>query len=190
MPYNTRHKSLSLPSLGIHVPLTHAERAAAAAESSAASSPERGTGAKPEHHGRESRASHPHKRLKLSRSKENTRPLPPKPSTPATPPRGTNQVQYEHTPPPSPRSEEFNHRRSKIEESHGKKVDTEGIDDEVVEAVIAQLQATANRPHLLKELAAVLGQTLANIHQLSPFAKYFGYPISNPGGRRDLTNRF
>ena len=29
MPYNTRRKSLSLPSLGIHLPVTNAERAAA-----------------------------------------------------------------------------------------------------------------------------------------------------------------
>lgn len=36
------------------------------------------------------------------------------------------------------------------------KIDTEGINDDIVVAVIHQLQNTGNRPHLVKELAAVL----------------------------------
>lgn len=49
------------------------------------------------------------------------------------------------TPPPSPGGE-----------SGSTKVDTQGIDDEIVVGVIEQLQKTGNRPHLLKELALVL----------------------------------
>lgn len=35
-------------------------------------------------------------------------------------------------------------------------MDTEGINDDIVVAVIEQLEKTGNRPHLVKELAAVL----------------------------------
>lgn len=45
------------------------------------------------------------------------------------------------------------------------KVDLEGINDDIVEAVITQLQSTANRPHLIKELATVLSQKLASVQQ-------------------------
>lgn len=46
-----------------------------------------------------------------------------------------------------------------------KKVDLEGINDEIVEAVIVQLQNTGNRPHLVKELAAILMQQLKIVQQ-------------------------
>lgn len=46
-----------------------------------------------------------------------------------------------------------------------KKIDMEGINDEIVEAVIVQLQNTGNRPHLVKELAAVLMQQLKIVQQ-------------------------
>jgi hypothetical protein len=36
------------------------------------------------------------------------------------------------------------------------KIDLEGINDDIVVGVIEQLEKTANRPHLVKELAAVL----------------------------------
>jgi hypothetical protein len=53
------------------------------------------------------------------------------------------------TPPPSPGGE-----------SGQAKVDTQGIDDEIVVGVIEQLEKTGNRPHLLKELATVLSPTI------------------------------
>lgn len=56
----------------------------------------------------------------------------------------------ENTPPPSPGGES----------GHGK-VDTEGIDDTIVVGVIQQLEKTGNRPHLLKELAAVLSNSIS-----------------------------
>lgn len=40
------------------------------------------------------------------------------------------------------------------------KIDTEGINDEIVVGVIEQLEKTGNRPHLLKELATVLQHTI------------------------------
>lgn len=46
-----------------------------------------------------------------------------------------------------------------------RKVDLEGINDEIVEAVIVQLQNTDNRPHLVKELAAILMQQLKIVQQ-------------------------
>ena len=54
------------------------------------------------------------------------------------------------TPPPSPGGE-----------SGQTKVDTRGIDDIIVVGVIEQLEKTGNRPHLLKELAAVLSTTIS-----------------------------
>jgi hypothetical protein len=39
---------------------------------------------------------------------------------------------------------------------HVPKIDTEVINDDIVVAVINQLEKTGNRPHLVKELAAVL----------------------------------
>lgn len=51
---------------------------------------------------------------------------------------------YDHTPPPSPVA------------SGSIKVDTNGINDDIVVCVIEQLEKTGNRPHLIKELATVL----------------------------------
>lgn len=50
----------------------------------------------------------------------------------------------EHTPPPSPA------------DLVAPKIDTEGISDDIVVGVIEQLEKTGNRPHLVKELAAIL----------------------------------
>ncbi|RCI16456.1 hypothetical protein L249_2664 [Ophiocordyceps polyrhachis-furcata BCC 54312] len=59
----------------------------------------------------------------------------------------------EHTtPPPSP--------------AQRPKIDVQAINDDIVEASILQLQSTANRPHLIKELATVLSQKLSTV-QLS-----------------------
>ncbi|RDA83184.1 hypothetical protein CP532_6441 [Ophiocordyceps camponoti-leonardi (nom. inval.)] len=58
------------------------------------------------------------------------------------------------TPPPSPPP------------AQRPKVDVQAINDDIVEASILQLQSTANRPHLIKELATVLSQKLSCV-QLS-----------------------
>lgn len=132
MPYNTRRKSLSLPSLGIHVPTTAAARAAAAKSRASMSS-----------NSSDTHTDHPSKRLK--RAHAGTVP----------------EEALEQTPPPSPQtlatSVEFDHEPTQI--------DLEAVNDDIVEAVIVQLQETANRPHLVKELATVLGQSLTSVQQ-------------------------
>ncbi|KAK2589529.1 hypothetical protein QQS21_012791 [Conoideocrella luteorostrata] len=157
MPYNTRRKSLSLPSLGIHIPVTHAARAAAAAaaasskasrrpSSSSSSSPSPVTSAHLSESPVDTMDSHPSKRLKRSHAAAST------PSEAIT----------EQTPPPSPPP------ATSIEISDADvmpKVDLEGINDDIVEASIVQLQSTANRPHLIKELATVLSQKLTSVQQ-------------------------
>lgn len=45
------------------------------------------------------------------------------------------------------------------------KIDLSKINDEIVEAVVVQLQSTNNRPHIVKELAAVLMQQLKIVQQ-------------------------
>ena len=127
MPYNTRRKSLSLPSLGIHLPVTHAERAAARLSPPSAAPI----------------SEHPPTK-KIKRSHEDT------PSM--SPPPKRDPIKYEITPPPSPEAEADDAEEGlKLKE-----IALEGINDDIVEAVIIQLQKTGNRPHLVKELAAVL----------------------------------
>ncbi|KAI9151675.1 hypothetical protein HJFPF1_08884 [Paramyrothecium foliicola] len=155
MPYNTRRKSLSLPSLGIHIPVTHAARAAAskaAARSSSASfasstsssslttpstSIDRST----------SPESHPSKRLKRVHG-----------STGSV----DHAIAIEQTPPPSPPAASTS---DVTDVATIPKIDLEGINDDIVEAVIVQLQSTGNRPHLVKELEMVLSQQLTSVQQ-------------------------
>jgi len=180
MPYNTRRKSLSLPSLGIHIPVTHAARDAAraaanrAAANTASASPtttsrtmSSTTATSMAPPSREDR--HATKRLKRthSESEGSEQELPSAPLAK----RRSAAAKFDHTPPPSPPPTD----RSSVEmgdaddddddPSSIKKVDLEGINDEIVEAVIVQLQDTGNRPHLVKELAAVLMQHLKIVQQ-------------------------
>jgi hypothetical protein len=74
-----------------------------------------------------------------------------------SPPPKRVPIKYEHTPPPSPEPEVDD---SECEEGKPKEIDLEGINDEIVEGVITQLQRTANRPHLVKELAAILSSSV------------------------------
>ena len=136
MPYNTRRKSLSLPSLGIQLP--NASRAHRPSLSKT-SPPELSPPAK-----------------KIKRSHHSTVTSPTSPSRPRTTshsknvsfaerPKSSGRATYENTPPPSPRGS-LTHAT----------VDTEGINDDIVVGVIEQLEKTGNRPHLIKELAMVL----------------------------------
>ncbi|KAH0440234.1 mucin [Colletotrichum camelliae] len=153
MPYNTRRKSLSLPSLGIHVPGSHAHRSPATASSNRNISdytPSRITIIP-------TVTLQSNKRQKRFHGDETRR-------------RGNSvkrpdeKSMLEHTPPPSPTAENI-----KIGDCGNTTLSTdtklEGINDEIVEAVIVQLQATANRPHLVKELATVLSQQLPIVQQ-------------------------
>lgn len=156
MPYNTRRKSLSLPSLGIHVPITHAERAAAAATATA--QPHRGSSA-------EQRVlntpCHPNKKQKLSHDARNDPSISASLHSKASSLRGGAVGPLEQTPPPSPKTTSSMSIDDDVETScPGRIVDPEGIHDDIVKEVIAQLQSTTNRPHLLKELATILSQQL------------------------------
>lgn len=136
MPYNTRRKSLSLPSLGIHLPVTHASRAAARLSPPSAGPSTENPPAK-----------------KIKRSHED--------SPSMSPPPKRLIVKYENTPPPSPEAES----NDLEEESTPREIDLEGINDDIVEGVIVQLQKTGNRPHLVKELAAILSQNVKIVEQ-------------------------
>ncbi|KAK5652788.1 hypothetical protein OQA88_9644 [Cercophora sp. LCS_1] len=158
-PYNTRRKSLSLPSLGIHLPVSNAARAAAANRAIAQQQANSDRTSSPTGTVSDSSAP-PTKRMKRAHTADmddapSSEPLPKKHET----------VKFENTPPPSPGAE----RRSIEDEDEGeagpKTIDLEGINDEIVEAVIVQLQTTGNRPHLVKELAAVLMQQLKIVQQ-------------------------
>jgi len=134
MGYNTRKKSFSLESLGIHVPVTHAERAAARL------TPPSGPAENP-----------PSKKIKRSHDE----------SPAMSPPLKRDPIKYEeNTPPPSPGAE--------VDDDDVKaprQISLEGINDEIVEGVIVQLQKTANRPHLVKELAAILSAKVKIVEQ-------------------------
>ncbi|KAF4895620.1 hypothetical protein CGCVW01_v013903 [Colletotrichum viniferum] len=159
MPYNTRRKSLSLPSLGIHVPGSHAHRSPATASSNqniSECTSSRITIIPPV-------TLQSNKRQKRFHGDETRR-------------RGNSlkrpdeKSMLEHTPPPSPTAEDV-----KIGDCGNSissiNIKLEGINDEIVEAVIVQLQATANRPHLVKELATVLSQQLPIVqHSANPCA--------------------
>jgi hypothetical protein len=78
-----------------------------------------------------------------------------------SPPPKRVVLKYEHTPPPSPTAEVDDDE----EDRKPREIDLEGINDEIVEAVIVQLQKTANRPHLVKELAAILSRSVKIVEQ-------------------------
>ncbi|KAK3332085.1 hypothetical protein B0T19DRAFT_473051 [Cercophora scortea] len=165
MPYNTRRKSLSLPSLGIHVPLSHAARAAnrASPNSSSARANSPASMASPSSLSRE--YAPPTKKLKRSHREDtddaaliSEQPLQKK---------RDDTIKFDNTPPPSPGSEQPSVEMVDDNDAAAvpRKVDLEGINDEIVEAVIVQLQNSANRPHLVKELAAILMLQLKIVQQ-------------------------
>lgn len=140
MPYNTRRKSLSLTELGIIAP----KRARATVQSSPPNTAVNGE-------------EPPVKKSK--RSHTNASPTVGDMSPPRTtairikeekPKRGAAL-----SPPPSPAREGES------------KVDVEGIKDEIVVGAIQQLEKTGNRPHLVKELAAVLATDISAIERFA-----------------------
>ncbi|CRK37825.1 hypothetical protein BN1723_015252 [Verticillium longisporum] len=174
MPYNTRRKSLSLTLLGVHVPVSHAERAAAAA-AAAAVAPSTHQNVVEKRSGESKSttvpsARHANKRAKLSHGKGSCAlPLSPTFSM-ATSFEDNATSKYKHTPPPSPKRSQS---RLELDTDNipSRLIDLEGTDDNVVEAVILQLQATSNRPHLVKELAPILAESLSVVqHSANPCA--------------------
>jgi len=140
MAYSTRRKSVNLSLLGIHVPLPRPSQRSPPTSTSTTTTisshvPELS----------EEQLSPPAKRLKRSHSDAN---IPD--SIPILP---TVNVAT-NTPPPSPPPADL--APPSEEPKSYPKVDTEGINDDVVCATIEQLERTNNRPHLLKELAIAI----------------------------------
>lgn len=144
MPYNTRRKSVSLAALGIQVPTSSRAHRPSVPKSSILTDAQQP----------------PSKKVKRSHTSDEVSPRSvgrPRSSTNtssssksvtfAERPKSSGRTAYEHTPPPSPGA------------SGDNKVDTEGVNDDIVVGVIEQLEKTGNRPHLMKELAAVLSTT-------------------------------
>jgi hypothetical protein len=163
MPYNTRRKSLSLPSLGIHVPITHATRAALASAGSKGNAESRNSAS----HRTNSTASDcpPHKKLKRSHGDVQYRNRPTPGISRSQAKSNDSAFSYEHTPPPSPKHNEPCESPDITPIPIMNKVDPEGIDDAIVEGVIVQLQDSGNRPHLVKDLVAVLSKRLSVVQQ-------------------------
>ncbi|KZL87770.1 mucin [Colletotrichum incanum] len=147
MPYNTRRKSLSLPSLGIHVPGSHSSRSPAAATSNRSISENMGNRIT-----LTSTTLHSNKRQKRSHGEEGPR------QRYMSHKRPDEQVMLDHTPPPSPTPDNVEMQDATSDVVSTTQIDLEEIHDEIVEAVIVQLQTTCNRPHLVRELAIVLSQ--------------------------------
>ncbi|OBT80008.1 hypothetical protein VF21_01122 [Pseudogymnoascus sp. 05NY08] len=156
MPYNTRRKSLSLPSLGIHLPVTHASRAAAAAAAANRSPPSSTPPSDQQPPLKKLKQSHAASSSSSSASSSSASKPQSHMSPPSKPePAAKSILKYEHTPPPSPEADAV-----EDEGAPRREIDLEGINDDIVEAVIVQLQRTANRPHLVKELAAILSTSV------------------------------
>lgn len=138
MPYNTRRKSLSLSELGIILP----KRSRAVSHPSPPSTIAEGE-------------EPPVKKSKRSHGSSSPPPgvmSPPRTTTIRIKEEKPKRV-TELSPPPSPVAEGCN------------KVDIEGISDDIVVGTIQQLERTGNRPHLVKELAAVLATNLHSVEK-------------------------
>ncbi|KAJ2990113.1 hypothetical protein NUW58_g3115 [Xylaria curta] len=176
MPYNTRRKSLSLPSLGIHVPVNRSSSNANSTQTNMTTRP------------RPSSAGSPRPSKKVKRSYDDS-----SSSTTATPVPSAENRDSTLLPTPSPSI----HTSIETDDaqftsaSEVKPVDLVGINDEIVEAAILRLQQTRNRPHLVKELATALTDKLAIVQQsanpcsiissrLAAFMKRSGWTTSAP----------
>ncbi|GAW23468.1 hypothetical protein ANO14919_130270 [Xylariales sp. No.14919] len=176
MPYNTRRKSLSLPSLGIHVPVNRSsnnnnntQTNMATRRSSSEGSPRPSKKVKRSHDGSSSSASNA-TTTAGSKKYESIPTSKPSPGVHAS--IETDDVDFASAPEVKP-------------------VDLEGINDEIVEAVVLRLQQTRNRPHLVKELATLLMNKVTIVQQsanpcaiissrLTTFMKRSGWTTSAP----------
>lgn len=143
MPYNTRRISLSLPSLGVHLPGSNSSRAHNKSQNSArdiAPPPKR------------IKRSHTLGSISSTSSLSTTPPHLHSRASSTSAPRPAGPA-AEHTPPPSPPG------------FRSTKLDTTGINDDIVVAVLRQLEKTGNRPHLIKELVAILINTLSVVER-------------------------
>ncbi|KAK2750963.1 hypothetical protein FQN57_000038 [Myotisia sp. PD_48] len=167
MPYNTRRKSLSLPSLGIQLPnSSRARRSPSLPKPSSATTTSTTTSTTSSSSTSTSSPSvtiiqPPPKKMKRSHASDplslSSASIPRRsggkaaPDTMHSSPLKPSLVDRQ-TPPPSP-----------VDSTTASKIDTDGINDDIVVAVIQQLEKTGNRPHLIKELATVLSTTTESI---------------------------
>ncbi|KAI1124746.1 hypothetical protein F5Y10DRAFT_268813 [Nemania abortiva] len=179
MPYNTRRKSLSLPSLGIHVPVNR----------SSSNSNNNNTQTNMSTRPRPSAEGSPRPSKKVKRSHGDS-----VSSTTVTPAPKHRKCESLPTPPPPSTGVHVSIETDDIDftgVSEIKPVDLDGINDEIVEAVLIRLQQTQNRPHLVKELATILMDKVAIVQQsanpcaiissrLATFMKRSGWTISAP----------
>ncbi|KAI0429985.1 hypothetical protein F5Y09DRAFT_331380 [Xylaria sp. FL1042] len=182
MPYNTRRKSLSLPSLGIHVPVNRSSTNNTQGNMTARPRPS-------------SEGSHrPSKKVKRSHGGSVAASSSTSPSlstTNATTAIGSKK--YDSIPTLSS-GVHASIETDDVDFANApevKLVDLDGINDEVVEAVMIRLQQTRNRPQLVKELATVLTGKLPIVQQsanpcaiissrLTTFMKRPGWTASAP----------
>lgn len=136
MPYNTRRKSLSLTEMGIIVP----KRSRAAVQPSPPNTAV--DGEEP-----------PVKKSKRSHASPTIGDMSPPRSTAIRIKEQKPKRAAALSPPPSP-----------LREGESK-IDIEGISDEIVVGAIQQLERTGNRPHLVKELSAVLATNIPAIER-------------------------
>jgi len=175
MPYNTRRKSLSLPALGIQLPgngSRSSSHRSPPATASITDDDNNNNNIEPQQP--------PRKKMKRSHTAGSTSP------TPQVTPRRTTISFADQRPPSSSRVAEQTPPPSPGE--HGSfKIDTKGIDDDIVVGVIEQLEKTGNRPHLLKELAAVLSATLPIVERYASLEAHRHVKPAN--GRRSSANQ-
>ncbi|KAK9770912.1 hypothetical protein SCAR479_12371 [Seiridium cardinale] len=184
MPYDTRRKSLSLSSLGIHVPTSKpasSKSATANVKTSPTMSPKNSRSSSSS----EDDLARPSKKTKRSHDSNDT--------SKSTTSKGSKPVKFETTPPPSPglhMSIEEDEAES-LALAEMRNINLGGINDEIVEAVIVRLQESRNRPHLVKELATVLMNQVKIVQQsanpcaiissrLSGYLKRSCWSISSP----------
>ncbi|KAI2636754.1 hypothetical protein GGS21DRAFT_538763 [Xylaria nigripes] len=179
MPYNTRRKSLSLPSLGIHVPVHRSSSGNSSnTQTNMATKSRPSFGSSPR----------PSKKLKRSPVDSPSSSLATAARAAATPSAKCDSIPTlslgVHT---SIETDEVDFAGAPVVEP----VDLSGINDEIIEAVILRLQETRNRPHLVKELATILMAKLAIVQQsanpcaiissrLSTFMKRTGWTSQSP----------
>ena len=137
MPYNTRRKSLSLPSLGIHVPSSHPRTNRHSISNSNTNTSRMASSRSASDSSNNNSGEHPNKRVKRTH----------------TPAAKLNQ-----TPPHSPGVQDSIEKDDSAS-LETKTIDLDAVNDEIVQAVIVRLQETSNRPHLVKDLStALMGQ--------------------------------
>lgn len=161
MPYNTRRKSLSLSSLGIHVPVNR---------SSSNSNKDNNNNHTHTNMSTKSRLSSealPRPSKKVKRSYGDSPSSSSSPTTVISTKAAASSQKCDSTPPQSPAV----HTSIEADETEFssapevKPIDLTGIKDEIVEAVILRLQETRNRPQLVKELATILMGKLTIVQQ-------------------------